>query len=90
MKDKVTSNIAKRHLDPVIAYVRDNRGALIEIHRRLNQRTRKKWHLRNVFGWLHSDANKRTQPLLGVGLLLKEIGTELMAEQKPVETENGH
>jgi hypothetical protein len=46
----------------------------------LTKRTKKSWRRENIERWLHEDPEKRTQPLLGVGLLLVEIGNEYIAE----------
>jgi hypothetical protein len=70
MKDKVTTKAANTALEPLIEFVRENRGAIQELTDRLSKRTKKKWNRDNVERWLHRDPKKRVQPLLGVGLCL--------------------
>lgn len=82
MKDKASSKVANEKLEPLIRYVHGRRGAITEVVRRLSARTKKQWRRENAERWLHPDAKKRTQPLFGVGLLLMEIGQELLAEQE--------
>lgn len=80
MKDKVTTARANKELEPLIEFAAKNRGTVYEVRRRLCKRTRKTWHADNVAKWLHKDPKKRGQPLLGVGLMLVEIGDEIMRE----------
>lgn len=77
MKDPVTTKVANRILTPLARYAAANRGVMKEIHARLCKRTKKQWHRENVERWLHADEDKRTHPLLGVGLLLTEIGEDV-------------
>ncbi len=53
-----------------------------DLTERLSKKTRRKWAIQKVMSWLHPDPAKRHQPLLGAGLLLLEVGKELMAEHE--------
>lgn len=87
MKDKVTTKRANAELEPLITFAAENRGTIAEVRRRLDKATKKQWDPDIVANWLHKDPKKRTMPLFGVGLLLVEIGREIMAE-KAVEAAN--
>lgn len=80
MLDKETTKISNQHLEPLIKYAHANRGAMREILIRLRKRTRKRFNRENIARWLTKDKVRRTQPLFGVGLLLVEIGDDLMNE----------
>lgn len=80
MKDIVTTKIANKQLEPIIKFAHANRGTINALQQRLTKRTKKQWRRENIERWLHEDPDKRTQPLLGVGLLLVEIGNEYIAE----------
>lgn len=88
MKDKASSKVANEKLQPLINYVHGRRGSTAEVLKRLCVKTRKKFNRENVGRWLHPEAKKRTQPLFGVGLLLVEIGQELLTEQTPMPTKD--
>lgn len=88
MRDKFTTKLAGERLMPLIKYVADNRGSTAEVQRRLKLKSGKQWNRENVQRWLHPEAKKRTQPLFGVGLLLVEIGQELLAEQTQISTKD--
>lgn len=80
MKDKVTTRIANERLKELIEFTQNTHGSIKEITKRLSKRTKKQWNRENVERWLHKDPEKRSQPLLGVGILLIQIGRELIAE----------
>lgn len=54
------------------------RGVITEVAKQIKRRTGKKIRLGTVGSWLHPDPKRRQQPRFGVGLLLVEIGKEIM------------
>jgi len=80
MKDNISSRLANAALSDLIAYRRNRRGVVKAVADRLKRRTGKTVDLSTVWSWLHTNPKKRTMPTLGTGLLLMEIGKEVMAE----------
>jgi len=78
MKDR-SVKVANKQLAPLIKFVHNNRGTINNLTKILSRRCGRKIRRENLERWLHQDPTKRTQPLLGVGLLLVEIGAKYMA-----------
>ncbi len=85
MKDTVTTKLSNEALAPLLAYRLDHRGFVSVLTARLNRRTRQTWRIQKVMAWLHPDPRRRPQPPFGAGLLLVEVGKEVIAEK---ESEN--
>ena len=54
------------------------RGVITEVAKQLKRRTGRKVRLQTVAAWLHEDPERRQQPRFGVGLLLVQIGKEII------------
>ncbi len=81
-KDQLTTRLANDALAPLVAHRRKADRFVTDLTERLSKRTRKKWAIQKVMSWLHPDPKRRHQPLLGAGLLLLEVGRELIAEHE--------
>ncbi len=81
-KDPLTIKLANDALAPLVEHRRKTDRFVTDLTERLSKRTRKKWAIQKVMSWLHPDPKRRHQPLLGAGLLLLEVGRELMAEHE--------
>ena len=77
MKIKPTT-VADNALDFLIAYAESNRGTITALTERLNRRTGQKIYRQQVESWLAPDPAQRTEPKLGVGLLLIHEGALLI------------
>lgn len=74
-------HIARTALDPIKVHAAKNSGTVTEIADRLTKITGKKVHRQQVQTWLNSDGNK--QPRLGMGLMLMQVGYEIMGTAFP-------
>jgi hypothetical protein len=82
MRDIETTKIANKAIAPIIAHRRKRSGLLSEIALRMTQRTGRTWRLQTLSQWLNHDPAKRHQPSFGAGLLLLEVGRELINGKK--------
>lgn len=69
-------------LQPIVDFCAENRGAMTEIQREFEKRTKQAWNRMNFSRWLHQVPDKRTEPLLGAGLVLIEIGNKVMEKHR--------
>jgi hypothetical protein len=69
-------------LEPIVAFAKDNRGFVSELTRRLARScvTDRPISTMHVGAWLRADPEERVQPRLGMGLILIDAATKLMAE----------
>ncbi len=81
-KDPVTIKLANDALAPLVAHRRKTARFVTDLTERLSKKTKRKWAIQKVMSWLHPDPSKRHQPLLGPGLLLLQVGKELMSEHE--------
>jgi len=77
MKIKPTT-VADNALDFLIAYAAENRGTIAALAERLIQRTGQQIYRQQVASWLAPDPARRTEPQLGIGLLLIHEGALLI------------
>jgi len=80
MKDEKTRKISRRALMPLIRFAAKNRGTIARIKREMDKRTGKTWSRKLVERWLAEDDARWTHPAHGTGILILEIGDEIMAK----------
>lgn len=56
---------------------RSTKGTINEVVERMTKLCGKPVHRNMVAKWLHPEADKRVEPLFGVGLMLQKIQTEI-------------
>lgn len=70
-------------IQPIVDFCAITPGAKAEIIREMNRlgttSSRKPWNRQQVESYLHADARKRNQPLLGAGLLMQQAFFMVMA-----------
>jgi hypothetical protein len=76
-----TEALAERALRPLTKYAAKNRGTITLVADRLTKLNGSLVHRQLVEKWLHSDPKKRTQPLLGMGLMLMKVQDEICPAQ---------
>jgi hypothetical protein len=81
MIDHTTAR-ANRALQHIIKYCAENRGTMTDIQREFNRRTKQDLGHLPFVRWLHQDPAKRTEPLLGTGLLLIEVGNKIIEKRR--------
>lgn len=81
-KDPLTTRLANDVLAPLLAHRKKTDRFVTDVTERMSKRTRRKIQIQRVMTWLHPDPKRRQQPRLGAGLLLLEVGRELMAEHE--------
>ena len=82
MNDPVSTKIANKALEPLIKFRKNRPGTVAQIAQTLNKRTGQNWQVNKILIWLHPDPAKRRQPTFGAGLLLLEVGREIMARDQ--------
>lgn len=82
MNDPITKKVADKALEPLVKFRKKRPGTGAEIARELNKRTGQNWQVNKILIWLHPDPAKRRQPTFGAGLLLLEVGREIMARDQ--------
>ena len=90
-KQTIDAEQAKmRVLEPLIRFANANRGTVAELTRRIIKacpNRRPKVAAAHVAAWLHPNRKERVQPRLAIGLVLLDIGQQLMAEQLDAHVE---
>lgn len=76
-----TKELSDKALAKLAKIVHERRGGLTELAQRVSKRAGYEVQRQHIATWLDVDVDERSQPRLGMGLLLIQIGEEMAAEE---------
>ena len=82
MKARLPSDYTSEAVDPIVRYIHKHRGTMAKIQREAERLSGLKFAHTQIGPYFHKDPAKRTEPRLGMGLLLIEAARNVIGEAK--------
>jgi hypothetical protein len=85
MKGVMTSRIWDKEVEPIIRFCEQHRGTVVKIQAAFEKAAKRKVNRQIVERWLHSDPDRRNEPLYGNGVLLIRVAKDVIERMKSSE-----